>query len=952
MSHASLPPELYETDQKRWRNSEANPSDQSDPPASAFLNSQVVHEDRMSENKLHRTGSSSSSSSSASPNDEVSNGATEGRAVRMDAEGSPSEPPSSLDSASQDAPSSQKMYWNALDTTASGLDSINPQSSVKPENWATQTSGSSSSTSIPVASTVAPASNGPPALRPYMSSAAGTPNSSSHHATYTPCSSNSSGVYEGSTLPLTKKEMVPLTSTDNGGSYLAPTNAAEVPGDLALLGVSQANDSQPSVPSSDRLQYAYPPNTSDSSINSQTIAGTMWSAQSTSRPTDYYPSQAPAKSSVRFDRIDTRGNFYLQENIPQGPEDLAETVEEILELEGSLSPEDEELTEDFVDFGNGIKVSTSSDTFDGINFPQLFAASNDHSEKLIDLARQFYPKLRDLIRGNTQIDVGMASGIEVGYMSSDNGSGSDGVGFPTFGYESTMDSVLCKLTSMLEECLFHMVDWVNRTEIFSIIRVEDKMQLLNSSWSEVIVIEFLQCVILNLRYDDRLGPSSPSSPSNGELYQFITILMDYLLTEIDDNQRIRDLLTRFDSLNLSSHEFTCLKFLAIFNCFKHDVHLTSSLKYVQQVQAELCHFLLRAARRTIRRQAHIPPLPDFLSFSPAVLTSSTMLATIAASERLSLLISRLTEVKHVAFLLESFLVGRYYACCIPNESLLTEMLLTKRGARNRVPSQQPPVGYEYNYVSPPTQATLKRDPNVYNPLPTSTPLAATPWRPLSAGGVAASGGSGGGDTAPFSAGTPQYYPPAHPPHQPTSDFPTSQAPAQAQDQSFFMTQNNELEKKSLKKKLFRLVRKGRVERLRRLVNQSFACGDGVSGISVNTATVYLLASVVDSSGRRLLHIACERGHLRMVRYLVDLGLPIETCDQKGNSPVHSCIKYGLKRKRFSKCCKLLACLIESNLELLYVRNNAGKAPSYLLEQLWQESTPQERSKGDALDKVQ
>lgn len=138
----------------------------------------------------------------------------------------------------------------------SPFSSINPQSSVKPENWTTQTSGSSSSTSIPVASTLAPASNGPPALRPYMSSAAGTPNSGSHHATYTPCSSNSSGIYEGSTLPLTKKEMAPLTSADNGGSYLAPTNAAEVPGDLALLGVSQANDAQPPVPSSDRLQVS------------------------------------------------------------------------------------------------------------------------------------------------------------------------------------------------------------------------------------------------------------------------------------------------------------------------------------------------------------------------------------------------------------------------------------------------------------------------------------------------------------------------------------------------------------------------------------------------------------------------------------------------------------------------------------------------------------------------
>lgn len=73
---------------------------------------------------------------------------------------------------------------------------------------------------------------------------------------------------------------------------------------------------------------------------------------------------------------------------------------------------------------------------------------------------------------------------------------------------------------------------------------------------------------------------------------------------------------------------------------------------------------------------------------------------------------------------------------------------------------------------------------------------------------------------------------------------------------------------SLKTKLFRLVRKGRLERLQNLVNQSFASDGGTSGISTNAATVYLLASVVDSCGRRLLHLACEHGHLRMVRLVL------------------------------------------------------------------------------------
>lgn len=173
-----------------------------------------------------------------------------------------------------------------------------------------------------------------------------------------------------------------------------------------------------------------------------------------------------------------------------------------------------------------------------------------------------------------------------------------------------------------------------------------------------------------------------------------------------------------------------------------------------------------------------------------------MLATIAASERLSLLLSRLTEVKHVAFQLESFLVGRYYAFCIPNESLLTEMLLTKRGARNRVPSmpQQPPSappapigGFEYNYSTPPPSQTvpMKRDPNVY-----TSSVTTSDWRPQSAGG---NGGDG------YQAGTPAQYFSCTTPHPtaaapPSADFSNSQAPSQppnqAQDQSFFMPPQN------------------------------------------------------------------------------------------------------------------------------------------------------------------
>ncbi len=55
-----------------------------------------------------------------------------------------------------------------------------------------------------------------------------------------------------------------------------------------------------------------------------------------------------------------------------------------------------------------------------------------------------------------------------GYLGGDNNG--DGL-MPGPPVDTPMESVLSKLSSMLEECLFYMVDWVNRTEIFRVIPV-------------------------------------------------------------------------------------------------------------------------------------------------------------------------------------------------------------------------------------------------------------------------------------------------------------------------------------------------------------------------------------------------------------------------------------------------------------------------------------------------
>ncbi|VDM01977.1 unnamed protein product [Schistocephalus solidus] len=152
--------------------------------------------------------------------------------------------------------------------------------------------------------------------------------------------------------------------------------------------------------------------------------------------------------------------------------------------------------------------------------------------------------------------------------------------------------------------------------------------------------------------------------------------------------------------------------------------------------------------------------------------------------------------------------------------------------------------------------------------------------------------------------------------------------------------------------LLKLVKKGRLRRLQALLRESgvFDADSTTSSAACKgeAAAVYLLASTVDKRGRRLLHLACEEGHLKMLRFLVELRIPVEVFDKKGNSPAHSCLKYGVRFHCFSKCCELLVTLLARNSELLYVRNNTGVSPVCLLESLWRLSPLHEREKGDEI----
>uniref|UniRef100_A0A1I8JP56 NR LBD domain-containing protein n=1 Tax=Macrostomum lignano TaxID=282301 RepID=A0A1I8JP56_9PLAT len=101
----------------------------------------------------------------------------------------------------------------------------------------------------------------------------------------------------------------------------------------------------------------------------------------------------------------------------------------------------------------------------------------------------------------------------------------------------------------LEQALFTLVDWARNADYFKVVSVEDQMQLLNSSWGEILLLEYLYHCVHDNRKD-----SIESSWLNHSAD--ILDLLD--LSEL----RLMDLIERVQSLRLDKCEFAALKTFA------------------------------------------------------------------------------------------------------------------------------------------------------------------------------------------------------------------------------------------------------------------------------------------------------------------------------------------------------------------------------------------------------
>uniref|UniRef100_A0A668A9A8 Nuclear receptor subfamily 5, group A, member 5 n=1 Tax=Myripristis murdjan TaxID=586833 RepID=A0A668A9A8_9TELE len=197
-------------------------------------------------------------------------------------------------------------------------------------------------------------------------------------------------------------------------------------------------------------------------------------------------------------------------------------------------------------------------------------------------------------------------------------------------------SIMCK---MADQTLFGLVEWARNSALFKELKVEDQMVLLQSCWSELLVLDHLcrqvsyskeGCIYLTVTGDIEVS----------------TILSQAGVTLSSLVSRTQDLVTKLRALQLDRHEFVCLKYLVLFN---PDVKSVQSRRQVEQTQERVNRALMERTQQT--HPGH--------------------------SDKFGQLLLRLPEVRSISLQVEDYLYQRHLLGDLPCNSLLTEMLHTK-----------------------------------------------------------------------------------------------------------------------------------------------------------------------------------------------------------------------------------------------------------------------------------
>ncbi|CAK6971144.1 nuclear receptor subfamily 5%2C group A, member 5 [Scomber scombrus] len=197
-------------------------------------------------------------------------------------------------------------------------------------------------------------------------------------------------------------------------------------------------------------------------------------------------------------------------------------------------------------------------------------------------------------------------------------------------------SIMCK---MADQTLFGLVEWARNSALFKELKVEDQMVLLQSCWSELLVLDHL---CRQVTY----GKEGCIYLVTGQQIEVSTVISQAGTTLRSLVSRTQDLVSKLKALHFDRHEFVCLKYLVLFN---PDVKSVQSRRQVEQTQE-------RVNRALMEHTQHSHP---------------------GHSDKFGQLLLRLPEVRSISLQVEEYLYQRHLLGDLPCNSLLTEMLHTK-----------------------------------------------------------------------------------------------------------------------------------------------------------------------------------------------------------------------------------------------------------------------------------
>ncbi|KAG7263627.1 hypothetical protein CRUP_012862 [Coryphaenoides rupestris] len=191
-------------------------------------------------------------------------------------------------------------------------------------------------------------------------------------------------------------------------------------------------------------------------------------------------------------------------------------------------------------------------------------------------------------------------------------------------------SIMCKMADLT---LFGLVEWARSSAIFKDLKVDDQMVLLQSCWSELLVLDHLSRQVT-------YGKEGCIYLVTGQQIEVSTVQSQAGATLNSLVSRSQDLVAKLRALHLDKEEFVCLKYLVLFN---PDVKSVQSLQQVEQTQEQVNRALMEHTQ----------------------------------SHKFGQLLLRLPEVRSISLQVEEYLYQRHLLGDLPCNSLLTEMLHTK-----------------------------------------------------------------------------------------------------------------------------------------------------------------------------------------------------------------------------------------------------------------------------------